>query len=137
MSECQLVCIPPNVVDQVWPKISGLIFVAMKKGQVGSFESVKNATLEGRALLWVAWDGVSPDIEAAAVTELQLTEWRKVCTVLACGGAHIERWIHLLETIEQYAKSEGCSAVRVIGRNGWEKLLPTYHRKRVLLEKLI
>lgn len=134
---CQLICVPPNVVDQVWPKISGLIYVAMKKGQVGSFESIQNAILTGRVLVWVAWDGESPNIEATAVTELQSTEWRKVCCVLACAGAHMERWIHLLETIEEYAKSEGCSAVRVIGRHGWQKMLPSYKVKRILMEKLL
>lgn len=135
--KCQLICVPPGVVDQVWPRIFGLIKFAMKKGEVGSFESIEDAVLSGRVLVWVAWDGESPDIEAAAITELQRTEWRKVCCILACAGAHMDRWIHLLGTIEKYAKDEGCSAVRVIGRNGWEKLLPSYRRKRVLLEKIL
>lgn len=133
----QLICIPPDVVDQVWPRISGLIFVAMKKGQVGSFEVVKNDILSGRSLLWVAWDGVSPTIEAAAVTRIEETEWRRVCTIVACGGAHMERWIHLLDTIEDYGRTEKCSAARIYGREGWHRMLPSYRRKRVILEKAL
>lgn len=134
---CQLICVPPDVVNQVWPKIAGLIFVAMKKGQVGSFESVKTDILEGRALLWLAWDGESPNVEAAAVTLIEQTEWRKVCTIVACGGAHMERWIHLLETIEDYGRAEKCSAARIFGRAGWERMLTSYRRKRVILEKAL
>ncbi len=137
MSECQLICIPPDAVGQVWPKISGLIYVAMKKGQCGSFESVKNDVLSGRALLWVAWDGESPGIEAAAVTLIEETEWRRVCTIVACSGAHMDRWIHLLDTIEDYGRTEKCSAARLYGRCGWEAMLPAYRRKRVILEKAL
>lgn len=132
-----LICVPPEVVDQVWPRISGLIYVAMKKGQVGSFEFVKDSVLSGRSLLWVAWDGVSPGIEAAAITAIEQTEWRKVCTIVACSGANMDRWIHLLETIEDYGRSEKCSATRIYGREGWSKMLPSYRRKRVILEKAL
>lgn len=133
----ELICVPPEVVNQVWPKISGLIYVAMKKGQVGSFESVKGDILSGRALLWLAWDGQSPDVEAAAVTLIEETEWRKVCTIVACGGAHMDRWIHLLDTIEDYGRSEGCSAARIFGRRGWGEMLPAYKHKRTILEKAL
>jgi hypothetical protein len=136
-SDARLICVPPEVVDQVWPKIAGLIYVAMKKGQVGSFQPVCDAVLAGRALLWVAWDGESPNIEAAAVTKIEETEWRRVCTVVACGGHQMDRWVHLLDTIDDYARTEKCSAMRIYGRNGWERVLPAYRRKRVILEKAL
>ncbi len=134
---CQLICIPPEVVGPVWEKVSGLIYVAMKKGQVGSFQPVNDAVLSGHALLWVAWDGESPNIEAAAVTRIEETEWRRVCTIVACGGYQMERWVHLLDTIDDYAREQKCSAMRIYGRGGWERVLPAYKRKRVILEKVL
>lgn len=134
---CQLICVPPKVVGQVWPRVRGLIHLAIKKGDFSSFAPVQDRVLQGQSLLWVAWDGESPDVEAAAVTEIQRTEWRKFCVIVACAGAHMDRWIHLLDTIEDYARGEECTAVRLLGRNGWEKMLPAYRRKRIVLEKII
>jgi hypothetical protein len=138
--ECELVCVDPAHVHLVWPLVSGLIEAAMRRGDFSSFAAVRDAVLGGDALLWLAWDGT--EIAAAAVTELAATEWRKVCVVVACGGstpasagAGMRRWIGLLEKIEEFARAEGCAAVRIIGRAGWARVLRDYRTKRVVLEK--
>lgn len=133
--ECKLICVPPDAVAQIWPKISGLIYVAMKKGNFSAFAPVKDAVLNGNALLWLVWDGVSPNAEAAVVTQLNETEWRRVCTIVACGGMRMKRWIGLIKPIEDFAKSCGCSAVRIIGRDGWSRVLTDYRPKRLVMEK--
>jgi hypothetical protein len=69
------------------------------------------------------------------VTELHQSEWRKVCVVVACGGAERTRWIALLDGIEAYAREAGCSATRIMGRKGWVRVLPAYQVKRIVLEK--
>jgi hypothetical protein len=111
-------------------------------------------------------------IDAAAVTELYRTEWRKVCVVVACGApsrvrasgrlrtsgrlcpssradasradasrvdasraTDMRRWLRLLEGIEDFARAEGCEATRIIGRQGWARVLPSYQTKRIVLEK--
>jgi len=89
--------------------------------------------LQGRALLWLAWDG--EDVNAAAVTEIGVTEWRKVCNIVACAGADMKRWLDLLEPIEEFAKAEGCAAMRIMGRKGWTRVLKAYRPRRVILEK--
>jgi hypothetical protein len=112
-------------------------------------------------------DGDGVRIDAAAVTELHRTEWRKVCVVVACGApsrlrapgrlrasgrlrpssqtatsrasasraADMRRWIGLIEKIEEFARAEGCSATRIMGRKGWARVLASYHTKRIVLEK--
>jgi hypothetical protein len=70
------------------------------------------------------------------VTELLATEWRKVCCVVACGGEGLD-WPLLIKPLEQFAKHEGCSAVRIMGREGWQRVLKDYRRRRVVLEKEI
>jgi hypothetical protein len=107
----------------------------MRRGDLGSYRGVADMVLDGRALLWLAWDGSL--IHAAAVTQIGATEWRKVCEIIACAGRGMSLWLHLIRQIENYAQAEGCSAVRVVGRRGWARVLRDYHAKRVILEKEI
>jgi hypothetical protein len=92
-------------------------------------------------------------IAAAAVTALHETEWRKVCVVVACGARQREGgdrgrghgagtrpregggWLALLDGIEDYARKAGCSAVRIMGRKGWARVLTSYRAKRIILER--
>ena len=132
---CELVCVPPDCVHLVWPRVAGLIEVAMRRGDLSSFAAVAAAVSAGRAQLWVACKNA--EIAAAAVTELHRTEWRKVCCIVACGGRERERWLALLGPIEDFARAEGCDAMRIMGRKGWARVLPDYKVKRVVLEKEI
>jgi hypothetical protein len=161
---CHLVCVPPDKVTLAWPSVRSLIFAAMKRGDLSSFRPVEDSVLRGDALLWLALsyeDGDGVRIDAAAVTELHRTEWRKVCVVVACGAPSrlrasgrlrpsaradasrtaasrvpdMRRWIRLLDGIEDFARAEGCSATRIIGRRGWARVLTSYQAKRIVLEK--
>ena len=138
---CHLVCVPPDKVALAWPSVRGLIFAAMKRGDLSSFGPVEDSVLRGDALLWLALshDGDRVRIDAAAVTELHRTEWRKVCVIVACGApsrlSDRRRWIRLLQGIEDFARAEGCSATRIIGRKGWARVLTSYQAKRIVLEK--
>jgi hypothetical protein len=173
----QLVCVPPEQIGRAWPHVRHLILTAMKRGGLSSLQPVEDAVLRGDALLWLAIareDGRKrPDgagdlrsmsgaghIAAAAVTELHQTEWRKVCVLVACGGAasgrsrHSPRrrastlwcssrvvgarnWVGLLDGIEAYARATGCEAVRLMGREGWQRLLPSYRRTGIVLERTL
>ena len=119
----------------VWPRVAGLIEAAMRRGDLSSFAAVAAAVSAGRAQLWVACK--STEIEAAAVTELHQPQRRKYCVIVACGGAHRERWLDLLAPIEDWARAEGCDAMRIMGRKGWARVLPDYKVNRIVLEKEI
>jgi hypothetical protein len=131
--QCQLVCVDPARVHAVWPHVDALIRAAMVRADIGKLEPVRDAVLQGRSLLWLAWDGTR--IAAAAVTELAQTEKRKFCVIVACGGADMSRWLDLLKPIEAFAKLEGCDAMRIIGREGWARVLPGYARTRAVIDK--
>jgi hypothetical protein len=105
----------------------------MRRGGIAAFAPVEQAVLSGRALLWLATDGAT--IHAAAVTELAASEWRKVCVIVACGGHDRARWLHLIGGIEEFARAEGCAAVRILGRKGWARVLPEYRMHRIVLER--
>jgi hypothetical protein len=136
----ELICVPPDTVRKVWPRVCDLICEAMRRGGLSGYQGVADLVLDGRALLWLAWDGQT--VHAAAVTMLAATEWRKVCEIIACGGKGMrppwgQGWLHLIEKIEDYARAEGCSAVRIVGRKGWQRMLTDYRARRVILEKEI
>jgi len=145
MSECELVCIPPEHVAAVWPRVRGLIATAMRRGDFSAFAPVEESVLQRRAMLWLAVSreygrerpgGSGVAIKAAAVTELTRSETRNLCIIVACGGHEMHTWLELLEPIEAFAKLEGCDAMRIIGREGWARILPGYRRSRaVIMEK--
>jgi hypothetical protein len=151
----RLVCVPPDRAAAIWPHVRALILAAMKRGGLSSFRPVEANVLAGDALLWLAWDGAH--IQAAAVTELHATEWRKACVIVACGAPSgrscpsiaredgrkpplrramgMAAWLPLLAGIETYARAAGCASVRIMGRKGWARALPTYRTTRIVLEK--
>jgi len=179
---CEAMCIPPDTVALVWPHVRGLIHAAIERGGLSSFRPIEDRVLSGDALLWLAVaregaacedgrkrpdarerpDGDAARVQAAAVTELHRTEWRKVCVIVACGApsgrlrasgfshpssraaasrtavsrtVDMRRWIGLIEKIEEFARAEGCSATRIMGRKGWARVLTSYQTKRLVLEK--
>jgi hypothetical protein len=159
---CQLLCIPPDRVAEIWPHVCGLIrAAAVKCRDLSSYQPVESSVLAGRALLWLVVgrgddDDAGVKVHAAVVTKLQQNERRKVCVIAACGGAitHEEHqgvdarlgglcrersvgmrgWLDLIGPIEDFARAEGCSAMRIIGRAGWARVLPAYRLKNVVLE---
>jgi hypothetical protein len=108
---------------------------AVERGDLSDFGDVERLVLDGRALLWLACEGT--DIRVAVVTAQERTEKRLVCTILACAGSGMDGWLHLLELIEDYARAEGCAAVRLFGRKGWQRKLAEYRTKLVVMEKTL
>ncbi len=125
--------VPLRNLNPLWPKIRPLLYLAMKRGDFSAFAPIEHAIHTGLADVWIATE--NGDIHAAAVSEYGNTETRKVCTIVACGGEDMGKWIHLLRNIEAKAKVDGCKAVRIIGREGWIRMLTSYRPRRVVLEK--
>jgi hypothetical protein len=127
---CELICVPPERIFDFWPFARPLICTALERTRLSNIEDIESEVLDGRQLLWLAW---SDHIEAAATTQLSAA----VCTLTACAGHQRERWIPLLGRIEQYARDECCSTIRLYGRKGWERVLEGYTVEHVILEKAI
>lgn len=118
----------------MWPHVSDKIRAAVERTGLSSFADIEADVLSGLQLVWVAWDG--KDILAAATTQL-VKPAEKVCVLTACAGYDRERWMPLFAKIEQYAKDEGCSTMRIFGRRGWERVLDGYRVEHVILEKAL
>lgn len=129
-STVDLICIDPATASESWPLARGLIKSAIERTDLSDFDYIEREVLAGNYLLWMA---ISDHVEAAAVTQ----KASNVCTLVACAGHQMERWMPLRVRIEKYAKDEGCRCVRIIGRRGWERVLDGYHVEHVILEKAL
>lgn len=130
----QLVCIPPHQAKQAWDLVGHFIVRAMERGGVGDAGPVYADVVAGRSLLWVALD--QRGVAAAAVTEITEAFGQRICTIVACGGWRVWRWLHLINGLEDYARAEGCARSRIIGRKGWLRLLPGYKAKAIIMDKV-
>lgn len=132
-SKAKLVCVPPGSVEDVWRYAGHFISSAVQRTGLADEEIIRRGLFEGRSLLWVAvLDGI---FVAAASTEVVVVNGAKTCELTACGGDGREHWIELLEGIESYAKAEGCASMRIFGRKGWQRVLPAYQVKHIVLER--
>ncbi len=94
--------------------------------------SVKELLDSRSAQLWLEMDEL---IESAAVTQIHVYPLKKVCTVMFAGGQNLEKFKTNIRRIEEWAKAQGCDAVDVIGRKGWEKVLNGYKQIHTTLSK--
>jgi hypothetical protein len=130
----ELICADPVWVDGIWPFARPLIKSAIDRTGLSDFDEIERDVLAGNQLLWVALSGT---IEAAATTKLVNVGSHKICILVACGGKQRKRWLPLFERIENYARSEGCRAMRIIGRKGWQRVLSGYNVENIILEKAL
>lgn len=127
------VCINPANVPRLLPLVSPLIKRAATHADLDDYEVIEKKLCAGTFLLWLACEGA--EIFAAYVTRLEIVNGVKFCTVVACGGREFEKWSHLINDVEAFAKAEGCRSVRIYGRDGWQRKLDGYKRVAVILEK--
>lgn len=132
-SSASLVCVDPSKAKEMWPHVEPMLRAAIDRTRLSLFADLERDVLKGHALLWLAWNGEA--IEAVAATALHPTEGGLVCSILACGGSDMRRWLPLIEQIETYAKAEGCARCRIVGRKGWLAVLNGYHETSVILTK--
>ena len=131
----ELICVDPARVAEFWPHVRVMILCAIKRCGLSDCADIEASILGGGSLLWIAWNGSV--IEAAASTRISTIDGGKVCTLVACGGGDRRRWMPMLRKLEIYAKANGCRCVRILGREGWRRVLADqdYCVTNVVLEK--
>lgn len=129
----ETVCVVPEQVHRVWPKVSHWIEEAYRSNSSDeTFEETEKDVLADRALLWVSMSESAPI--AAAVSKIWTLRTKKICSVLAVGGSG-KNWPELLRPIENYAERESCFSVRLEGRRGWARVFVDYEQPWIVLEK--
>lgn len=109
-------------VHLVWDEARALLAPALD-GSLGRYDSgsVFEELAAGRMQLWCVWEG---GMIAAIVTQINI--WptgMKTVRLVAAGGVAMEKWIHMMDIIEAWARHHDCRLLEVGGRAGWRKVL--------------
>lgn len=130
------VCVDPTLIDQFWPHVKSFIDMAFWSGRGDDDSSSVYKDLKQQfALLWIVWDDEEKHITAAVITKILNVPRGKVCLIAACAGNKMNKWLHFLDVIEQYARAEECEFIRFSGRRGWVHHFRGWREPWVTLEK--
>lgn len=131
----KIVCIDPAKVHLAWPSVSGFLDKATERYGDWTPEQVRIELFAGRMLLWVAAN--DEEVLGGIVTSLnEDRRGRLVCHLVICGGTRMRDWFCTAAlTIEQFARDEKCSFIRLEGRRGWQWMLPDFYQPYIALEK--
>lgn len=123
-----------EAIVAAWPAVAPIIRPTIERSRgFHSAETVFAALMAGDLQLWTAGDPV----EMACLTEIRVapTKKVKVLNLFAAGGrnlyAHLEEGVR---TIEDWARSQGCTRGRIEGRREW-RVIAGYRQTSAILEK--
>lgn len=108
---------------KLWPQIEHLIGPLL--AQEGLYHPVDILAfhIRGEMLIWVAWDMVSPQIDAVMVTQIVRFPRKTICAVPYIAGRNMRRWARKLqEETEKYARAQGCAQMGGGYRKGWARV---------------
>ncbi|KVU10659.1 hypothetical protein WK62_05185 [Burkholderia ubonensis] len=126
--------IPAASIPEVWGEVCPWIAAACRTSR-GKFDEndILRGLLDRDDQLWI-WK--TPTAFAVGVTRLVHYPKQMVCTVRIVTGRNRREWEQqCVEQIEAWAKAQGCHAMELQARPGWEKVLAGYDKTHVYLEK--
>jgi hypothetical protein len=127
-------CVAPHLAHRIWPMVKRrLAEVFEEYDSDSSIEATEHDVVSGLQLLWLAMDGF--EIVACATTALSQTPSKKLCTIVVASGVNTKLWDSFMPMVERYARAEGCSNLRLSGRDGWKRVLKDFRQPWIVLDK--
>lgn len=124
----------PEDVDAVRPWLEPFLSQFERKTFLVSTEDVIAQAKASDCQLWSYHDGTT--FRGVVATRIVPTTIGKLCSLWVCIGVDADELMDGMHAeIEQWARAIGCYAMEVVGREGWQKKLPGYTRKAIVLEK--
>ena len=140
----ELVRIPTQELDKAWGLVDKDIRQALAySSQLTDSDFVFETAKQDKFQVWIIWDkNQNKTVDkyfGVVVTELIQRKLGKVCNIYIATGRQRHKWQHLINDIEDFAKTEGCQMMELIARPGWQRVLNLFNYKRthVVLEKKI
>lgn len=133
----QVFQVPYWDIENLWPKCSPMLQKAIDKQDYWTLEGVKqillstpSQTLQNQMQLWYC-----PN-KYAGVTQIQINgSGVRYCVLFLCGGEDLDVIKDSLLTVGPWAKKHfGCTKFRIVGREGWLKVLPNFVKKETIME---
>ncbi len=114
--ESNLRCYTSWQIDEVWCIYKPHIQRALDRGSNYTIDEVYEGLKKAEMQLWTYGQ------DAALVTTIQSRDDKTWCLLLALGGSKMDEWKGFLPHVDEWAKSKGCSELRIYGRIGWKRL---------------
>ena len=133
-SEIELVAVPSLRVPDRWPEVAALVERALhhSDGRYAS-EDFLHALIRREMQLWgVRQAGRTVGV---IITALRNYPRQRRCRYLLLAGDGFDRWQHLQRDIEEWARANGCTAMEMCGRRGWERKLKGWRATHVEMSK--
>jgi hypothetical protein len=129
-----LVPVPSWLVARTWPEVVRLADRALAHGG-GRYtaEDFFRALVRREMQLWIVREG--EQTAGLVITELRNYPRRRCCRYLLLAGRSFDRWHHLQDEIECWARANGCAAMEMCGRRGWERKLRGWRATHVEMTK--
>ena len=130
----KLSIVPQDHTDGVWPHVEGHLLKSYRRCDQNIPLSLRYDLRNGIRQLWLLTRG-DVTIVAAGVTSMHALRSGLALKIEHFGGSSMGEWLHLLEEVENYARSQGCKKVMWEGRKGWIRLLADYEVSAFVMEK--
>lgn len=126
-TELQFSVVPPQVVDVVWPQAKDMLEKAVETTfGVYDINSIYSGLESGEYLLWLVTDETKP-IAAITTRICQYPSGKRGLAMDWIGGERMAEWLPMAqETIQRYAKDNGCTHLEGYGRKAWGRALQRF-----------
>lgn len=118
-----------------WRNARPFIADALKETGCFTEQDAFRQIMDGKWILWIARSSLG--VEAVCIGQIEQFPRDRHLYIRVCTGKNPERWLHLLEHIERYAKGCACTKIAAFARPGWKKLLTNYRASHVYLERTL
>lgn len=130
----------PERLEELWPVLEPWLQRACDAGTTDITPAfIKASALANKRMVWVIAALADPDeVVGVASTFILNTARGQVVQIESLGGKNVTDWLPtVLPAFEKLAREKGMTMVSIEGRRGWERMLPSYRPRRVVLEKVL
>lgn len=115
-----------SMLDQAWDEISPFIQMGLDYAQNElSINDVYTMIKEHRVVpIVMSYEGA---ILSVVTMEIAEKPQKRVLNLMTAGGTELDKWLdEFMDVATQLALEQGCDAIYINGRRGWEKKLKRY-----------
>jgi hypothetical protein len=126
--------VKPEDVDAVRPWLEPFLVAFAEKTCLVTPDDVIEQAKSKDCQLWSYHDGEK--FRGVVATRIHRTTIGLMCSLWVCIGLDADELMEGVHNeIERWARDIGCYALEIVGREGWQRKLPGYTRKAIVLEK--
>lgn len=128
--------IPSADIDSVAHWVRPFLNEFEQQTALVSADDVLDQARTADAQLWSYFD--DGEFRGVLATRMHRTSMGLICNIWVCIGFDVLEIVEgVMQEVETWARAHGCHAMEIVGRNGWEKKVPGFKRKAIVLEKVL